>query len=185
MKPTERLRTPRGKYCIVRWEPFSLRHYLSFFLWRSARLRFFRLCVLILCRLRFLPQGIHPPLQRFRRLQRQLRDHVLKFVGRLKHRNFPIRNRHDITRPRITGLACLAQLDLEGPKASNLDVVTILDRLSSRYQETNQQQRPHPSVSGRSFRPLSRPSPLSSLCPPSIIRDLSLIAYLVLFQTLC
>lgn len=33
-------------------------HYLFFFLWRFLRNLFLRLCVAILCLLRFLPQGI-------------------------------------------------------------------------------------------------------------------------------
>ena len=33
-------------------------HYRFFFLWRFLRRRFLRLCVAILCRLRFFPQGI-------------------------------------------------------------------------------------------------------------------------------
>jgi hypothetical protein len=61
-QPTLRPATAEWKYLpSTLGDPFLSGNYLSFFLWRLARLRFFLLCVLILCRLRFLPQGIDPP----------------------------------------------------------------------------------------------------------------------------
>jgi len=37
---------------------YKIRNYFFFFLWRFLRRRFLRLCVAILCLLRFFPQGI-------------------------------------------------------------------------------------------------------------------------------
>ncbi len=68
-------------------------------------------------------------------LHRQLYDHVLKFVRRLEHRHFAIRNRDDFTGTWIAGLARLPELDLKRPESSNLNIVSGLDRLLHRFEE--------------------------------------------------
>ena len=108
--------------------PFEPR--LSYFLFVTVRTS----TLLALVRLDLLPFTLltagHQSSSLFlKSLNRQLGNHVLEFVGRLKHRDLPVRNWNHFAGARVPGLTSFAQLHLEGAESANLDVVSVLERL--------------------------------------------------------
>jgi hypothetical protein len=65
----------------------------------------------------------------------ELGDHVLEFVRRLEHRHFAIGDGNDLASARVARHSGLAELDLKGPEAANLDVVSAFDGLLDSVEE--------------------------------------------------
>ena len=63
-----------------------------------------------------------------RQLDGQFGNHVFEFVGRLEDRYFAVRNRDNVSGPRIARLTSFSQLDLECAEPPDFDVVSCFQR---------------------------------------------------------
>ena len=104
---------------------------MSFFLWRFFLSLFLRLCVAILCRFLFLPQGIF-----FCSYTIVLFDTCSQFLRWFKSGRTAAGNLYLRTRPRIAPCPRSPDNGSKGAKSSNLNVFTLLHSCNYRLDET-------------------------------------------------